>query len=161
MPQFDFQHVFWPQLILLAIFFVILYFGIVQLTLPKLGKVIDARENQVSGDLATAETAKSQADRLKADYDSDVAAAQETARARLAQARAEAASAMEARLAASTAALDAKAVAANQSIEAARSSALAEIEGVSAEAAAAIVEKLTGIRPDAAAAQFAARAALG
>ncbi len=160
MPQFDFAHIIWPQLIWLAIFFAILYFGIVQPTLPKLGRVMTARENQMTGDLATAEQAKADADRLAAEYESGVLAAQESARARLAAARASATASIEDKLAKANLALDAKAEAAQASLDAARDSALAEIESVAADAAAAIVEKLTGARPEDGQAVAAARAAL-
>jgi len=160
MPQFDFAHVVWPQLIWLAIFFAILYFGIVVPTLPKLGRVMDAREKQMTGDLALAEQAKMEADRLAADYDAGVATAQESARAQLLAARAAAAKKVEGRLADANRAIDAKMSAAEAALEASRASALAEIEAVAAEATAAIVEKLTGSRPADADAAQAARAAL-
>ncbi|MBX9814202.1 MAG: hypothetical protein A4S12_08985 [Proteobacteria bacterium SG_bin5] len=160
MPQFDFANVFWPQLIWLAIFFAILYFGVVQTTLPRLGRVMNAREDQVKGDLVTAESAKAEADTLKAAHDAGVAAAQERARATLGTARADASKALEGRLAQAGAALDAKAQTAQAELDAARARALAEIESVAAEAAAAIVEKLTGAAPAPAEAHAAARAAL-
>ncbi len=161
MPQFEFSTVFWPQLIWLAIFFVILYFGIVQRTLPKLGRVITARENQMTGDLATAEKAQAEATQLGLDYDASVAAAQEAARAQLNAARVNAATAIEAKLAAANATLDANAAAAQAVLDAARGNALAEIETVAAEAATAIVEKLTGMRPADDDAIAAARMAMG
>lgn len=160
MPQFEFATVFWPQLIWLAIFFAILYFGIVQLTLPKLGKVMTAREDQMTGDLTVAEKAQAEATQLSLDYDAGVAAAQDAARAQLTAARGAAATAIEGKLAAANAALDAKAAAAQASLDAAREGALAEIEAVAADAAAAIVEKLTGTRPVDADAIAAARSAL-
>lgn len=161
MPQFEFSTVFWPQLIWLAIFFAILYFGIVQRTLPKLGRVMTARENQMADDLANAETAHAAATQLGLDYDASVLAAQEAARAQLNAARVTAATAIEAKLAAANATLDAKSAAAQAALDAARGSALTEIEAVAAEAATAIVEKLTGARPADADATAAARAALG
>ena len=160
MPQFDFAHVFWPQLAWLAVFFMILYFGIVQATLPRLGRVMDARENQMTGDLAAAEQAKATADQLAADYDAGIVAAQESARAQLVAARGAAAASVEARLAAANAALDARAAQAAAALDAAKASALAEIEAVTADAAAQIVEKLTGVRPAAADVAVAARAAM-
>ncbi len=57
------------------------------MTLPKLGRVMTAREDQVTGDLATAEAAKAEADRMAADYDQGVATAQDAARAELGEAR--------------------------------------------------------------------------
>ncbi|OQW71413.1 MAG: hypothetical protein B7Y43_08095 [Sphingomonas sp. 28-62-20] len=160
MPQFEFATVFWPQLIWLAIFFAILYFGVVQLTLPKLGKVITAREDQMTGDLASAEKAQAEATQLGLDYDAGVAAAQDAARAQLVAARLSATTAVEGKLAAANAALDEKAATAQAALDAARNKALAEIETVAAEAATAIVEKLTGNRPADADAVSAARAAL-
>ncbi len=160
MPQFEFATVFWPQLIWLAIFFAILYFGIVQLTLPKLGKVMTAREDQMTGDLTVAEKAQAEATQLGHDYDAGVAAAHDAARAQLMAARGAAATAIEGKLAAANAALDTKAATAQASLDAARDRAFAEIEAVAAEAAAAIVEKLTGTRPVEAEAVAAARSAL-
>lgn len=160
MPQFEFS-TFLPQMVWLAIFFAVLYFGVVRLTLPKVGRIIEAREDQVSGDLSTAQGAKAEADRMAADYDAGVAAAQDAARARVAEARAAAALAIEAKLKASNAAIEAKSNAAQAELDTARSSALGEIENVAASIAADIVERLTGSRPADAVAAGAARGALG
>ncbi len=159
MPQFDFANVFLPQLVWLAVFFAILYV-VVLATLPRLGKVMQAREDQVSNDLDTAENAKATADKLQADYDAGVASAQDAARARLTEARTAAAKALEAKLAESNAALAARADAAEADLNAARTAAMSEIEAVAADAASDIVEKLTGKRPTPAAASKAARSAL-
>jgi len=160
MPQFDFHHVFWPQVAWLAVFFVILYFGIVGPTLPKLGKVMAERDDKVTGDIASAENAKAGADKLAADYDAGVAAAQDNARAVITKARSQASAEVESRLKAANATLDEQAAKAAMSLETARTKAMAEIEGVAADAAATIVEKLTGKRPAESAASAAARAAL-
>ena len=160
MPQFD-PTFFLPQMVWLAIFFAILYFGIVRWTLPKVGKVMQAREDQVSGDLGTAETAKAEADRMAADYDAGIATAQDAARAKVNEARASAAAAIEAKLKASNAVIADKAAKAEADLNAARGKALGEIEGVAASAAADIVERLTGKRPDDTLAAKAAQGALG
>lgn len=160
MPQFEIAN-FVPQLFWLAIFFAILYFAVVRPTLPKLGRVIDAREAQVIGDLDTAASAKAQADRMASDYDEGVAAAQGDARARVVAAQASAAKQLEAKLAESNAVIAVRTAAAEADIAAARQHAMAEIEGVAADAAGDIVEKLTGTRPDASQTATAARTALG
>lgn len=160
MPQFDFQTVFWPQLVWLAVFFTILYFGIVGPTLPKLGKVVTEREGKITGDIDSAAAAKANADALGADYAAGITAAQDAARARLNQARAESSAAIEAQLSAANARLDADAASAKASLDVARANALAEIESVAGEAAADIVEKLTGARPAAEAVAAATRTAL-
>lgn len=159
MPQFDFA-TFLPQMVWLAIFFAILYFGIVSFTLPKVGKVMSAREDQISGDVSAAETAKAEADRMAADYDAGVATAQDAARGKVNEAKARGQAALEAKLATSNAAIGARAAEAQASLDAARTSALGQIEGVAADAAADIVERLTGKRPAAGDATRAAQAAL-
>ena len=159
MPQFEFAN-FLPQMFWLAIFFAILYFGVVRLTLPKLGRVMEAREDRVSGDLSSAERAKAEADRMQAEYDAGVAEAHTAARGAIAEAQARAAASLETSLKASNATLDERAAAAQTSLDAARTRAMTEIESVSADAAGDIVEKLTGVRPAAHDAAEAARAAL-
>lgn len=159
MPQFEPAN-FLPQMVWLVLAFAILYFGIVRATLPRLGRVIDARETQVKSDLDTAESVKAEADRVRARYEAGIAAAQDAARAKLAEANAAASRAIEAKLAESNAALEADAQSAEAELEAARAKAMTEIEAMAGDAAAEIVEKLTGVRPGAAEAASAARAAL-
>ena len=160
MPQFDFQAVFWPQVVWLAVFFAILYFGIVGPTLPKLGKVIGERENKVASDINAAASAKAGADELARAYEASVISAQDAARAQLATARTEANLHMEETLRAANERLDAESATAQRSLEQARTAALVEIQGVASEAASAIVERLTGSRPTEGDAAAAARAAL-
>lgn len=147
MPQFDPAN-FIPQLVWLTVFFSILYFGIVRLTVPKVGKVMAEREQTVSGDIRTAEAAKAEADRIEAEYQSGVAAARDQARDSLNAARAQAAKAVEARLAAANAEVERKAAEAQAQLNAARERALSEVQAVAAEVAADIVERLTGRRPE-------------
>lgn len=97
---------------------------------------------------------------MQAEYDEGVATAQNNARARVAEAQASAARALEAKLNASNEAVHARTAAAEAGISEARRNAMGEIEGVAAEVAGDIVEKLTGARPDPARTQEAARAAL-
>lgn len=160
MPQFEFGTVFVPQIAWLAIIFAVLYFGVVRLTLPKVGKVMQAREDQVSSDLDIAEQAKASADRLAADYDAGVAAAQEAARAGLAASRAKSAAAIEKTLAKANEKLAAQAQASEAELAAAREKALGEIGLVAVDAASDIVEKLTGKRPDGTQASAAVRSAM-
>ena len=158
MPQFDLAN-FLPQLVWLAFFFALLY-GVVTLTLPRISRVMDDRETRVKDDLGSADSAKTQADTMQADYESGVARAQDDARAKLAEANAAAAKSLEAKLAASNAELSDRADVAAASLATARNKAMGEIEAVAADAAATIVEKLTGTRPAEAQATSAARAAL-
>ncbi|HYZ48778.1 MAG TPA: ATP synthase F0 subunit B [Sphingomonas sp.] len=157
MPQFELAN-FIPQLAWLAVFFAIL-FGIVMLTVPKIGKVMTQREETVSGDVRTAEAAKAEADRIEAEYHASVAEAREQAREALNGARAKSAKAVEERLAAATAEAERKQAEAQAQLDAARERALADVQAVAAEVAADIVERLTGKRPEADAATRAVQTA--
>ena len=159
MPQFELVN-FAPQFVWLVIAFSVLYFGIVKLTLPKLGRTVDARDRQIKDDIATAERAKAEADRMAATYEAGVANAQDDARARVEAARAKATDALERRLAESNAEIARRSAEAEGSLDHARRQAMSHIENVSADAAADIVEKLTGTRPAPEAANAAARTAL-
>lgn len=68
MPQFD-PASFVPQLFWFGVIFTLLYFVVVRPTLPKVGRVIDARETQIAGDLDRAEAAKGAADALRESHE--------------------------------------------------------------------------------------------
>jgi F-type H+-transporting ATPase subunit b len=146
-PQFDFANVLVPQLAWLFVFFAILYFGIVQLTLPKVGGVMAAREDKVNGDIAAAELAKSTSDKLAEDYAGGLDAAHKAARAKIGEAQALAASNVEKALAKTDAVLADKLATADAALSVSRSKALTEVDNVASDAAADIVERLTGKRP--------------
>ncbi|MCP5386589.1 MAG: ATPase [Novosphingobium sp.] len=158
MPQFDFAHVFWPQVAWLAVFFAVLYFGVVRLTLPKLGKVMGEREDKISGDLSAAKVAKDAADEVDARYHADMNASREDARKAIADAKAKAAKASEKSLAKATASAEAELAEAEARIAAAVDAAQGALRDAAAESAQAIVAKLTGGEPtlDAAKASVAA-----
>ncbi len=147
MPQFNLAN-FAPQLAWLAIFFAILYFGIVQLTLPKIGRVADERARRVGDDLAAAELARSTATTAREGHEAAMAAAHADGQAALAAARDEATKATEARMKALAAELDARGEAAQATLAASRDKALAEVDRIAASAVAEIVTRLTGRTPD-------------
>lgn len=161
MPQFEFATVLVPQLFWLAVIFAVLYFGVIRLTLPKLGRVMESREAKVTGDLDSAANAKAEADAMAERYQGEIAAAQEKARAAVSAAKAKGAASLEKKLAAANARLDEKLASAEAELDAARAKALSEIETVAAEAAADIVARLTGARLTPGEAQKAAADALG
>jgi F-type H+-transporting ATPase subunit b len=160
MPQFDFGHVFWPQIFWLAVAFVLLYFGVVRLTLPKLGKVMDAREASISGDLEAAKAAKESADTVNEAYNAEMNQSREAARSAIGEAKAKAAKSTETRLAKAGAKADAALAEAEARIAKAVAKAEGEIATAAAENAQAIVARLTGVEPklDAAKAVLAAQA---
>lgn len=159
MPQFDFGHVFWSQIAWLAVTFVVLYFGVVRLTLPKLGTVMDAREASISGDLAAAKAARDSAGAVDEAYHAEMNRSREAARSAIAEAKAAAAKSTEAKLAEAGVKADVALTAAETRIAKAVAKAEAEIADAAASSAQAIVAKLTGTEPklDAAKASVAAR----
>ncbi len=159
MPQFDFAHVFWPQVAWLALFFVVLYFGVVRMTLPKLGKVMTEREDKIAGDLAAAKSAKETADEVDARYHTEMTASRDAARQSIAEAKAKASKASEARLAEAATAAEAQVADAEARIAKSVKAAESALRDAAAESAQAIVAKLTGVEPklDAAKASVAAQ----
>ncbi len=147
MPQFHLEN-FVPQLAWLTLFFAILYFGIVRATLPKIGGLVDRREAQVKGDIAGAETAKAEADAIRARYEAAIASAHGEAQAAVAAAKADSTRATEARLAEAGQVVDGRLAEAQASLDAARGGAMAEVERIAADAAVEIVAIVSGRRPD-------------
>ena len=147
MPQFDFADVFVPQLFWLAIFFAVLYFGIVRTTLPKLGKVMDARESTITGDLASARDAKDRADALAEEVRSERERHRESALGTISAAKDEAAAASAQRLAAADAVIQTRRGEAQIRIAQSHDEARGSIRHVATESAQAIVAKLTGAEP--------------
>lgn len=143
MPQFDPAN-FVPQLAWLAVIFTILYFGVVRLTLPKVGSTIAQREASVEGDVSAAAKAKAEADAIAQGYARDIAAARAAAQRDVAASHDAVSAEVAARLAELDRELDAKTAAAEADIGARRTAALAEIEALAKPMGDAIVERLLG-----------------
>ncbi|HTZ35958.1 MAG TPA: F0F1 ATP synthase subunit B' [Stellaceae bacterium] len=148
MPQLDY-HTFVPQLIWLAITFVVLYLLMSWLGLPRVRGVIAARRRRLDDDLGRASALKDEAAAALAAYEKTLAearaAAQDTLRQtgeRLAAEAAERQRALAATLAEQIAAAEAR-------IAAGKEQALGDIRGIAADVGSAVVEKLTGTAPKA------------
>jgi F-type H+-transporting ATPase subunit b len=143
MPQLD-PSTFSPQLVWLAITFVLLYILMRKLLIPKIGGAIENRRAHIAGDLDRASALKAETERAIASYEEAIAQARGKAHA--------IASEIEAALAADAAAerarIDAemaeKVAAAEQRIAATKAAALREVKAVAGEVAGEIVARLTG-----------------
>ena len=148
MPQLDY-HTFVPQLVWLAISFVVLYVLMSRLALPKVKGALDGRRQHLAGDLDRAAALKEEAEAALAAYQKALAdaraAAQETLRQTGERLAVEAAERQRELAAALTAQIEA----AEARIAAGKEQALGEIRGIAAEVGGAIVQKLTGAPPDA------------
>jgi F-type H+-transporting ATPase subunit b len=158
-PQFD-PSVFIPQLFWLAVIFGLLYFVVVRPTLPKVGRVIEARETRVAADLDAAEAAKGQADAIRTRYDEGMADARKTAQSEVAAAKEAAARAAEKRLAVLAAELEARTEAAVGTLNAARAKARAALDASAAALTADAVRRVSGIEAAPADVEAALRAAV-
>ena len=85
MPQLD-PTWFASQLFWLAITFIALYVILSRLVLPPLQEIIARRINTVDGDIATAQTMKSEAELARADYERALAKARDRAQTLMAEA---------------------------------------------------------------------------
>lgn len=160
-----------PQIAQLAetyssqIFWLLVFFGIVFVFIgrgmvPKVMDTVAQRDQQIAADLAAATAARARADEEEEAWrvrENDNRAA---AQAIVAKSKAEAADRNDKKLADAQKRLDTKLAKAEQEISEARNAALAEVEGVAAEAAQDIVQRLAGVTVTAAVAKTAVRKAM-
>jgi F-type H+-transporting ATPase subunit b len=158
-PPFD-RETFASQLVWFAIFFVALYVLIARFAQPRLAGILAARSGRIADDLAEAERSKKQSDAALAAYEQSLADARNRAqgvanetRDRLNAESEKAKHALEAKL-------NIKLAEAEKTIVATKSAAMTNVHGIAAEAATAIVQRLTGIAPSGAAVEDAVSSAL-
>ena len=149
MPQLDIS-TFTPQLVWLAIWFVVLYLLMAKLALPRIARAIEARRRRREDDLARAAQLKAEADEASAAYQKTLAEARAQAQATIKETsdRLAADAAKQQRALAAT--LAEQIEAAERRIAATKEQALAEVRGIAVDVGRSVVEKLTGTVPDAA-----------
>jgi F-type H+-transporting ATPase subunit b len=142
-PQLD-TSTYATQVFWLAISFILLYGLMSKLALPRVGKVIDTRQNVRDGDLSRAQTLQEEAARIKTAYDATLAEAQ--GRAQDAMTNAELA--VSEKNAADNAVFADHArkrlVTAEQNINRAKNDALQSLADIAADVAADMVNKISG-----------------
>jgi len=161
MPQIDQLDAFTTsQIFWVLIFFGITFFVIGRGMVPKVMSTVALRDEQISSDLTAAQAARDAADEQEEAWRERENANRAKAQGLIADAKAKAASASEAKLAKAQERLDAKLVTAESEIEAARTAAMAEVETVAAEATQDIVARLAGAKVDKRTARSAVKKAL-
>ena len=146
-PPFQ-KDTFASQLVSLAVAFVALYLIVSRIALPRVGSVLDARQNAIEGDLAQAQKLKDESDAALKAYESELAAARSRAQAIGAETREKLNATSEAERKTLEQRLAAKLAEAEKTIAATRKTAMSNVRGIAADAATAIVQRLTGIAPD-------------
>ncbi|HEV2099744.1 MAG TPA: F0F1 ATP synthase subunit B' [Stellaceae bacterium] len=147
MPQLDIGS-FAPQLVWLAISFVVLYLLMAKLGLPRVGAAIEARRHRLDQDLTRAQALRDQAAAALAAYEAAQSQARATAQATIREAAGRLAAAAAERQRELAVALSQQVGTAEREIAAASERALAEIRGVAVEVTASIAAKLTGTPVD-------------
>jgi len=133
-----------PQLIWLAISFILLLILMWKVALPRVGSVLVMRESRIQSDIERADRVKAEADNAKAAYEKMLADARAKAQAELAAATQGIQAETGKRDAAFMAQLNQRTKAAEDSIAAAKTKAMGDVRSVAAEAAASIIKKVAG-----------------
>jgi len=147
-PPFQ-KDTFASQLVSLLIAFVALYLIVSRIALPRVGSVLDARANTIEGDLADAQKLKDESDGALKAYESELAAARGRAQAIGTETREKLNAAADAERKTLEEKLAVKLADAEKTIAATRETAMSNVRGIAADAASAIVQRLTGLQPDA------------
>src|ERR1700720_2383084 len=145
-PPFE-KDTFASQLVSLAVAFVALYLIVSRIALPRVGSLLDQRQDAIEGDLAAAQKLKDESDAALKAYESELAAARSRAQAISNENREKLNATSEAERKTLEAQLSQKLAEAEKTIASTRESAMGNVRGIAAEAAAAIVHQLTGILP--------------
>jgi F-type H+-transporting ATPase subunit b len=146
-PPFQ-KDTFASQLVSLAVAFVALYLIVARIALPRVGRLLDERQDAIEADLAAAQKLKDESDAALKAYENELAAARARAHAISAETREKLNAASDAERKTLEERLSHKLIEAEKSIAATREAAMSNVRSIAAEAAAAIVQRLTGLTPD-------------
>jgi len=146
-PPFQ-KETFASQLLSLLIAFVALYLIVSRIALPRGGSLLDARQNAIDSDLAEAQKLRDASGEALKAYESELASARSRAQAIGNETREKLNAASETERKRLEERLSLKLAEAEKSIASTRASAMRNVRGIAAEAATAIVQRLTGVAPD-------------
>jgi F-type H+-transporting ATPase subunit b len=146
-PPFQ-KDTFASQLVSLLIAFVALYLIVSKIALPRVGSLLDERQNKIDGDLAAAQKLKDESDAALKAYEGELAAARSRAQAIGAETREKLNAASEAERKKLEEQLSVKLAEAEKTIASTREEAMKNVRGIASDAAIAIVQRLTGLAPD-------------
>ncbi len=147
MPQLtQLSDVVLSQLFWLAITLGFIYFVIARGMLPKIQSTVDLRDQKIAQDLASAESARAETDRMEEAYRERMDASRADAMKLTAAAKSDVAKAIEKKVAKADAANLAKIDKAKERIRTARESARAEIFAAAADMTQAVADKVAGLK---------------
>jgi F-type H+-transporting ATPase subunit b len=144
LPQLD-ASTFASQIFWLIVCFAALYWLFSRKALPRVGEILEARQERIAADLDRAAALRNEAEEALRKHEAVVAEAQARASAQLKETQDRLTAEAARRQAELDGQLHAKLAEAEGRIAAAKDAALAQIQGVAAEVAKAAVQRLTGI----------------
>ena len=142
LPQFEFQH--WGgQILWLLILFAIFYVLVAKVFTPRMRKVLDARTETISGAIAEARHAQTEAEDQATKAQAEIAEARGQAQRIATEARAKSKAEADARTAKEEAALSAQLEQADVRIRASRDEAMSHVGAIATDTAQAMIAKLS------------------
>jgi F-type H+-transporting ATPase subunit b len=146
-PPFD-SETFASQLLWFAIAFLLLYFLMSRIALPRVGGIMLARADRIASDLAAAQKLKDDTDAAISGYEKTLADARANAQSLAGQTRDKLMAEADQRRKAVEADLNARLQAAEATIAQTKTAAMGNVRAIATDAAGAIVERLLGNKPD-------------
>ncbi len=144
MPQLNIAD-FPPQLVWLAISFVILYIAMAKVAIPRISEVLEGRQDRISRDLDEAKRLSDDSDKAKAEYEAALESARAKAHGMVAELKADLTKAQDSSKAKLEAKLATKAKEAEASITKAKETALSNVREIAGGAAKVAVSKLVSL----------------
>ena len=158
-PPFE-KDTFASQLVSFAIAFALLYIVVSKLALPRGGGILATRQAAIDGDLNEAARLKNESDAALKAYETELADARAKSQAIAGDVRDKLNAEQEQQRKLLEDRLTAQLDAAEATIATTRTQAMGNVSGIAADAASAIVERLTGVNPNAGAVNAALDASL-
>lgn len=147
-PPFN-AETFASQIFWFVIAFVLLYVLMSRVALPRVGAIVAARSGKIADDLATAQKTKDETDAAIAGYEKKLADARANAQSIAAKTRDKLMAEADDRRKTVEARLGEQLAQAEKTIVQTKNAAMANVKGIATDAAAEIVERLLGKKPDA------------
>lgn len=160
MPQLN-PDFFAPQIVWLAISFILLYLLMSRVALPRVGSILEERKGRIEGDLAAAAKLREETDAALAAYEQALADAKARAQAIARQARDEMTAEMDKHRAEIDSGINAKIADAEKRVSAMKESATGHISEIATDTADAIIARILGKSADKTEVKSAVNEALG
>lgn len=161
MPQLNQIHTFPSQIFWLIVTFILLFVFLRFVALPRIASVLEARREQVEGDLDRAAQLKKEADEMLAEYEAAIADGRAQAQAVVRRAGDEMKDKAQTSQADLAGRLARQIKEAEANIDQARADAMSNIQSVSADVVQSVAARLIGLKVDGQAAADAVQAVAG